>query len=98
MNEELLNDITVVPHDKIVRYEKTNEIKMKSTNGNYAYVVRELESDLIRCKECKHRAEADYINTDTRKSGKYQTCLIHGGEFTPDDYCSYGERENNETD
>ena len=51
---------------------------------------------VVRCKECKHRAEADYINTDTRKSGKYQTCLIHGGEFTPDDYCSYGERENNE--
>ena len=44
--------------------------------------------DLVRCKECKH-----WRNTDAEK---IPTASIACGNMHADDFCSYGERKENE--
>ena len=42
--------------------------------------------DLVRCKECRHRNERCGM-------GEHRWCEMLNMSTTPDDYCSYGERE-----
>ena len=44
--------------------------------------------DIVRCKECKH-----WRNTDAEK---IPTASIACGNMHADDFCSYGERDNDE--
>ena len=41
---------------------------------------------LVRCKECKHRNERCGM-------GEHRWCEMLNMSTTPNDYCSYGERE-----
>lgn len=42
--------------------------------------------DIVRCGECKHRNERCGM-------GEHRWCEILNMSTTPDDFCSYGERE-----
>ena len=57
--------------------------------GVLAYDYDEVDAmpflDIVRCKECKY-----WRNTDPQK---IPTANIMCGHMHPDDYCSYGERE-----
>ena len=62
-------------------------IKVPSFSADYPkapiYVA-----DLVRCKECKH-----WRNTDAEK---IPTASIACGNMHANDFCSYGERKENE--
>ena len=45
-------------------------------------------AEVVRCKDC---GLCTYIQNIARLS-----CVHHGGIVLPDDYCSYGERRDNE--
>ena len=42
--------------------------------------------DIVRCRECRHRNERCGM-------GEHRWCEILNMSTTPDDFCSYGERE-----
>lgn len=42
--------------------------------------------EVVRCRKCKHWKEV-------KKSVVGGLCYYHGQEFGPDDYCSYGDKE-----
>lgn len=46
---------------------------------------------VVRCKECRY-----YQNAKVNKKG-FLICPASGMEITEDDYCSYGERKENNT-
>ena len=52
--------------------------------------------EVVRCKDCKHfnmqrmECENDYVSTDNEGGADYSI------NFGPDDFCSYGERKDNE--
>ena len=42
--------------------------------------------DIVRCRECRHRNER-------RGMGEHRWCEMLNMSTTPNDFCSYGERE-----
>ena len=57
------------------------------TIGNLRATVNDAPSiDIVRCRECRHRNERCGM-------GEHRWCEILNMSTTPDDFCSYGERE-----
>lgn len=53
----------------------------------FADTIAEQEPiDIVRCRECRHRNERCGM-------GEHRWCEILNMSTTPDDFCSYGERE-----
>ena len=61
---------------------------------NLANLISECEViDIVRCKECKYCAD-DYIDVGMGTMPQFTCEMGIGGDVvSPDDYCSYGERE-----
>ena len=71
-----------LPNDEIVHY--------KSNDGVNVIIER---TELVRCKDCKwceERRTANYL--------PFYYCLRIDSSVKDDDYCSYGERKDDETD
>ena len=47
--------------------------------------------EVVRCGECKWRDEQVGM-------GEHKWCKKIGGTYTPNDYCSYGERKDGESE
>ena len=81
-------DFTIVPQDYIVHHIKTDDMLVHTKDGDYAYHVKTERIPLIRCRECKY-----WRNKDPQQ---IPTASIMCGHMHPDDFCSYGERKDNE--
>ena len=81
-----MRDITLMPNDYIVEHVKTDTICEHFSNDDVVYAVDEKIVPLVRCKECKHRNERCGM-------GEHRWCEMLNMSTTPDDFCSYGERE-----
>ena len=86
-------DFTIVPQDYIVHHIKTDEILVITKDGDYAYHVKTERIPLVHCSECKHWSEPWSDQYDTY--GEY--CELSGKTAKADDFCSYGEREGEQT-
>ena len=69
-------------------YTATEEAYKKG----YAKGKEDAEKKLVRCKDCKHRKKYVYPFSDQT----YTKCEKWPGIPRPDDFCSYGERKDNE--
>lgn len=84
-------------------FEKGNYIPEKLVDGydnviairTIKRVLREIPAadvvPVVRCKECRY-----YQNAKVNKKG-FLICPASGMEVTEDDYCSYGERKEDNT-
>ena len=53
---------------------------------------------VVRCRDCKWWKEETEYEWDGETELKQQLCTEHDGYFEPDDYCSWGERREDEAD
>ena len=83
-----MRDITLMSNDYIVTHIKTDTICEHFSNDDVVYAVDERIVPLVRCKECRW----------AKANGTYQWCgrLDSTARITADDFCSYGERNDNE--
>lgn len=54
--------------------------------------------DIVMCKECKH-LDIEYVENEHGKDDEYPMCLRfedYTFDVKADDFCSYGERKDNE--
>ena len=88
--DKLWNDRPQCPRGQSQEYDKGfwdcifrfSELIRKHIDNSAAAVV-----EVVRCKDCRHYHDDD---------GGW--CECHGEvDFTPEDYCSYGQRTNEET-
>lgn len=79
-------DITIIPHDFITHYVKTEELLLQDVHGNYAYHVKTERIPLIRCGECK------YWNYEMSGCNRNPGLMV----WRDDDFCPYGERKDDE--
>lgn len=69
---------------------KYKEIIVKEYHNEKGLITRrEVGEELVRCKDCKYSRVADM---DDQEDG-YLCSLLHGHEFFSYDYCSYGDRK-----
>ena len=73
---------------------------VKRTSGDYATAFAEIRkipaadvAPVVRCKDCKYA----YINSFSAASGVL-FCSSSMKEMQQDDFCSYGERKDGDTD
>ena len=72
-------DFTIVPQDYIVHHIKTDDLLVRTKDGDYAYHVKTEQIPLILCRECKYyEAKEDW-------------CYWRDEAITADDFCSYGK-------
>lgn len=51
---------------------------------------------IVRCEDCKHCEIIDYYTTRGEKYIIAYRCMMHDGFKNEDDFCSYGERKEEE--
>ena len=69
-------------------------IKVQTGPDAGDYIWNDNHGELVRCKDCKHYGFTG--NRVTREQG--WVCYLHGKELDGDDYCSYGERKEQDND
>ena len=66
--------------------------------GGARKLIEEAQSvdavEVVRCKDCKHREKPAWL--DGYRCGNPDYGMASGVELKDDDFCSYGERRNNE--
>ena len=100
-NEKRLIDAN--PIVKFIMDGLNNPDKMKALGHDAIEILAEIEFaptvdavEVVRCKDCKHfnmqrmECENDYVSTD------YEGVADYSINFGPDDFCSYGERKDND--
>ena len=61
-------------------FKKSDKTEIKG------YISHQPSIDIVCCRECRHRNERCGM-------GEHRWCEILNMSTTPDDFCSYGERE-----
>ena len=51
--------------------------------------------EVVRCKDCKRYEKAEYFSYDSEDATK-NVCRLFGRQMQEDDFCSYGERKQDE--
>ena len=82
-------------------YEQTNKMLAMYQDEivpGFRKTIENMEKtyvEVVRCKDCKHYIPDTSISPDF--IGHY--CEYHGNDysFLPNDFCSYGERKDNDT-
>ena len=68
-------------------------VRLEHDADGAVHYVRQIDGELVRCKECKH------LFTDFVMDGKeYKRCEMQMAGFHDDWYCADGERKDDETD
>ena len=91
----------LIDADKLIK-NLTYDIANHSIHGNFKITVASVRAAIfnapavdavpvVRCKECWY-----YQNAKLNKKG-FLICPASGMEITEDDYCSYGERKEDDT-
>ena len=72
------------------RYIDVEWLKQNFNTVFWSQITKTIDSapsiDIVRCGECRHRNERCGM-------GEHRWCEILNMSTTPDDFCSYGERE-----
>ena len=83
--DSLRMDVDIIPFAKAREYVR----EAIDTIYNRLEELPSAQTEIIRCKDCKHYYFADNRITQEQR----YSCALDGDRWKPEDFCSYAERK-----